>query len=138
VTTRQKWPEVEAALDTILSLPERDWHAASLRLAGDDAELCRELLSLLACVGGFDPLLDRPATYASAASPQDSASLTTGTRLGAYRILNLIGRGGMGEVYLAERADGQFEQRTSIASRRSVRFWRVSSTRASRICSTPE
>ena len=37
-----------------------------------------------------------------------------GHRIGEYRIVELIGRGGMGEVYLAERADGAFEQKVAI------------------------
>ncbi len=35
-------------------------------------------------------------------------------RLGAWRVVREIGRGGMGTVYLAERDDGQFEQRAAI------------------------
>ena len=37
-----------------------------------------------------------------------------GQRLGAYKIISEIGRGGMGHVYLAERADGQFEKQVAI------------------------
>ncbi len=37
-----------------------------------------------------------------------------GRRLGAYRIVKEIGRGGMGAVFLAERADGQFEKQVAI------------------------
>jgi serine/threonine-protein kinase len=40
--------------------------------------------------------------------------LAAGARVGAYRIVSEIGRGGMGRVYLAERADGAFEQRVAI------------------------
>ena len=57
---------------------------------------------------------------------------------GAYRAIRLLGRGGMSAVYLAERADGQFEQKVALkvmagyladrdffdGSRRSASFWR--------------
>ena len=37
-----------------------------------------------------------------------------GRQLGSWRVLEPIGRGGMGTVYLAERADGQYEQRVAL------------------------
>ena len=37
-----------------------------------------------------------------------------GERIGAYAVVGELGRGGMGAVYLAERADGQFEKRVAI------------------------
>src|SRR4051812_43510079 len=40
--------------------------------------------------------------------------LAEGTRLGPWRLLHLIGRGGAGEVYFAVRADGAFHQRVAI------------------------
>lgn len=44
----------------------------------------------------------------------DDQLLPPGTRLNQYRIVEFIGEGGMGEVYLAERADGQFEQKYAL------------------------
>ena len=40
--------------------------------------------------------------------------LAEGTRLGPWRLLHLIGRGGAGEVYYAERADGVFQQKAAV------------------------
>ncbi|HEX7955487.1 MAG TPA: serine/threonine-protein kinase, partial [Pyrinomonadaceae bacterium] len=37
-----------------------------------------------------------------------------GRRIGPYRVVREIGRGGMGSVFLAERADGEFEQRVAL------------------------
>ena len=47
-------------------------------------------------------------------SDQRDPEALIGVRLGAYRLSQLIGRGGMANVYLAQRDDGQFEQQVAI------------------------
>src|SRR5690606_39138670 len=81
------------------------------RECGDDPELRAELERLLradARAGAFletPPLLAAEAARAEAAQP---------ARFGAWRVLGSLGAGGMGEVWLAERDDGEFEQRVAI------------------------
>ena len=44
----------------------------------------------------------------------DRRASQLGTKIGPYRVIRELARGGMGAVYLAERADGQFEQHVAL------------------------
>lgn len=125
MTSSAEWARIEAALDEILALPEDQWSAACTRVAGEDRAFRSELESLLANVHGDDPVLDFPAAGTPEAVPTPIPSVPAGSRIGAYRIVALLGRGGMGEVYSAERADGQFEQQVAIKLMRSGPFGRT-------------
>lgn len=70
--------------------------------AGDDAALCGEVLGLLAAHEGSSGFLEPPA---EAPAP---------VVLGPWRLLASIGSGGMGRVWLAERADGAYAQRVAV------------------------
>ncbi|HVR27962.1 MAG TPA: serine/threonine-protein kinase [Thermoanaerobaculia bacterium] len=88
-----------------------------------DPEIAREAMELLS---GIDPpagdLLDRALRDAfpqllgdvesSLDAPEDGH--LENRRLGSYRLLRVLGRGGMGVVYLGERADRQFEKAVAI------------------------
>jgi tetratricopeptide (TPR) repeat protein len=113
------WSRIEAALDELLALPQAQRPDALARLAGDDAAMRAELELLLAETVAADSLLDLPAVAAYQPEARPQGSLAAGARLGAWRIAGLIGRGGMGEVYRAERADGQFEQQVALKLIRS-------------------
>jgi serine/threonine protein kinase/tetratricopeptide (TPR) repeat protein len=114
MTSSSEWRRIDAALDEILSLPPDERSEACARIAGHDETLRLELESLLAKVDGNDPVLDFPAALWPAGAQPASAGLPAGTRIGAFRIIQLLGRGGMGEVYRAERADGHFERQVAI------------------------
>jgi serine/threonine protein kinase len=84
-----------------------------------------EVEAMLAADERADAFIESPAVAAASASllkNKFSAPETVspvGTKIGAYRLTREIGRGGMGAVYAAERADGEFKKRVAIKLIRS-------------------
>jgi len=110
-----RWRQVSALLARAaqLSLAER---AAFLDSAcGEDVALHAEVVSLLAAREEMGSFLEQPAVRAIADPLLAAADGPLApSHIGAYEVLRELGHGGMGTVYLARRAGGDFEQRVAI------------------------
>src|SRR5437773_1865725 len=106
-----RWQRLKDILAEALKETSFEKRTATLRECfGDDAELLREAEKLLAY---DDTALEEFAQFA-ATRLRDNECNRTGERIGAYVVVRELGRGGMGAVYVAQRADGQFEKRVAI------------------------
>jgi serine/threonine-protein kinase len=117
---RELWDEADRLLDEALDLPAAERLAFLDRACGDRQELrglVGRLLANLQTESGFlapggaleSPVLETlhdPGASPTGAEPRGE--------IDRYRVVRELGRGGMAVVYLAERADGQFEQQVAL------------------------
>jgi predicted Ser/Thr protein kinase len=113
--TADQWRRLDAALDRLLDLPAPRREDEIARLAGDDDAFARELRALAAHLDD-EEFLSGPALPAGVGAADGAApdGLRAGARIGDWCLDAPLGRGGMGEVWSAQRADGQYEQSVAI------------------------
>ncbi|HEX8070474.1 MAG TPA: protein kinase [Pyrinomonadaceae bacterium] len=124
--TPERWAQIEEVFQTALDLPagERQQYVAAA-CAGDE-DLRAQVAALLAQYEEAGDFIETPAFAQTEFAPPPDPLATTptqnangddpaiGRRVGAYKIVREIGRGGMGAVYLAERADSEFRRRVAV------------------------
>ncbi|MEM8483944.1 MAG: serine/threonine-protein kinase [Bacteroidota bacterium] len=114
---RQHWQQIEALFAEAITLSGVE-RAVFLENA------CETQPHLRAHVEALCEAHEKAASYLDVIDGSNAAVLLqethqgsiaeAGTRVGSYQLIREIGRGGMGVVYLAERADGQFEQQVAL------------------------
>lgn len=109
----ENWQKIREIFDSALSRQPEERQKYITEVCGTDYKLLSEVESLLASLDSADSFLEQPAvTKVAKVIPKKSKKLVTGQNLGHYQILEQIGTGGMGEVYLAE--DKRLERRVAI------------------------
>jgi serine/threonine-protein kinase len=117
-----RWTQIQTLFDAALERPPDEREAFLQTACADAPDLLAEVQSLLAADADAHPLLDSLALDALALPPDllpDGILPAEGEHVGPYRIVQPLGRGGMGAVFLAKRADGQFEQQVALKLIRS-------------------
>lgn len=113
-----RWRQIDVLFAAALERNDRARDEFVRQSSGGDEALYREVMQLIAHSDQQNALLDGDAAaiaeplvrVMSTGEASDGDVLAPGTRLGAYRIVHEVARGGMGAVYLAARDDEQFQK----------------------------
>lgn len=105
-----RWRAVSPYLDQAIEMDEEDRVGWLAELRDSDPFIARDLELLLE---ERRTLLEEGFLDEALATPAEPMVLA-GYTVGAYRLIAPIGQGGMGSVWLAERADGRFEGRAAV------------------------
>src|SRR2546422_420659 len=106
------WDRVQALFLSAADLPAGEREAFLASACADSPQLRAEVESLLGSDARSGDAISA-AVVGGAALLFDTRAIE-GERLGAYRVIKEIGRGGMGAVYLATRDDDQYQKQVAI------------------------
>lgn len=101
----QRWQRLKHVLEQVEGYSGAERETVLQRVCAGDEALYRDALSLLAQELRIDAFEWAETTGVALGAP---------VRVGAYRIIRLLGSGGMGTVYLAERADDVYRKQVAI------------------------
>ena len=109
------WKKVRELFDVAVTLPTEERLPWLQNACGDDLALRTAVEKLLRANDNAGEFIEQPALVTETLlGPQTLSLDLTGQRIGPYRVLNELGSGGMGSVWLACRADGLYDKKVAI------------------------
>ncbi len=112
--TPERWRELQKLLHAALERPASERAAFLEQACAGDAELRNEAASLLSSAEEAGDFLEPPPAKTTLGAGPEEEEASARRRIGPYQVVRLLGSGGMGHVYLALRADQQFQKWVAI------------------------
>ena len=113
----ERWNQIEGLFLQAIELPPQERERFLGEVCHGDETLRQELNSLLACDVPETPLVSGsflPPSGEFSDRPSAATTDMAGRRIGPYRLLRLLGHGGMGSVHLAVRDDDHYRKEVAI------------------------
>ncbi len=120
---QQQWKKINRIVDTALDLSKKEQSIYIQEECKGNKQLKRQVTELIASIEQSDTenflgdTDDYPLHLAREISEQETEKHTSsllGTTIGKYKLIDLIGHGGMGSVFLAERSDEAYEKKVAV------------------------
>src|SRR5262245_41951529 len=111
--TPDRWKKLDALFHEALELQGEARAAHLARACGDDGQLREEAERLIAAHDQEGSFIDSPIFSETEGLTNDDRNMSpVGRRIGPYQVVSQLGRGGMGEVYLAK--DTRLERKVAL------------------------
>ena len=114
IVTRARWQQIRSLFEEVCEVSPTDRTRRLEHVGADDPELRSSVESLLSMDSAAEDPLQGAIGTAAGDLLEQHADRLIGARVGAYRILSVLGHGGTSTVYTAERADAQYQQIVAI------------------------